>query len=435
MCKDSKKNLVGQPIFKQIIKMIPRDRFERLVKQCKSDRYYKTFFAWEQLVTMLFGILSRCDSMREVCDGMRALGGKLNYLDMDCSPAPSTAGDALRDRDEELFRLFYFSLIAYFSPLLSVSRKKKYHKEGVSFEEFKAIDSSTISLFSDIMTGVGRNPKGDGKKKGGLKVHMLTDVHADTPQFVKISEAKMHDKNFLQYLNPVPGSMIVFDKAYNYYLQFAKWTEAGVNFVCRLKDNAKYAVQGVPLLEKNLGKDEFGVYKVEHIHIRYKETVEITVEGKKKTKKVKQLKTLCLRLVWYKDEQGRKYKFITNNWEITHEEVALIYKCRWSIETCFKKLKQNFQLTYFYSDTQNGIKTQVWCTLIAYLLLQVIQTGTQSDKAFSTIAALIRIHLISYLDLQWVVTEGRRAYPKRTKSKNKSPTIYHRGLFEGEVGF
>ena len=62
------------------------------------------------------------------------------------------------------------------------------------------------------------------------------------------------------------------------------------------------------------------------------------------------------------DDQGRKYKFITNNWDITDEEVALLYKNRWSIEICFKKIKQNFQLTYFYSDTENGIKTQVWCT-------------------------------------------------------------------------
>src|SRR5215510_15062101 len=116
MDKDSKKHLVGQPILKQIIKMIPRDKFNELVITNKSDRYYKTFFSWEQLVTLLFGIFSRCDSMGEICDGMRALSGKLNYLGMDSSPAKSTAGDALRDRDEELFRLFYFALIAHFSP-------------------------------------------------------------------------------------------------------------------------------------------------------------------------------------------------------------------------------------------------------------------------------------------------------------------------------
>ena len=429
MGKDNQKHLVGQPVFRQIIKLIPRDKFNELVINCKSDRYYKTFFSWEQLVTMLFGIFSRCDSMGEVCDGMRALAGKLNYFGMDSSPAKSTAGDALRDRNEELFRLFYFALTAHFSPFLSVSRKKKRRKEGVSFEEFYAFDSSTVTLFSDIMKGVGRNPKGDGKKKGGLKVHMLTDIHADTPQFVKISEAKMHDRNFLQYLKLSKGSMVVFDKAYNYYLQFAKWTEAGVHFVCRLKDNAKYEIQGNPLFEKDLGKDEFGVYKVERIHINYTETVEINVEGKKKTKKVRQKKTLCLRLVFYKDDQGRKYRFITNNWEISHEEVALIYKCRWSIETTFKNLKQNFQLTYFYSDTENGIKTQVWCTLIAYLLLLVIQTNSESQKAFSTIAALIRMHMISHLDLKWVITEGRRGYPKSSKTRNKSPTTAQLSLF------
>ena len=175
MGKDITKNLVGQPIFKQIIKMLPREQFDLLVKQCGSDRYYKTLFSWDQLIIMLFGIFSRCDSMGEVCDGMRALSGKLNYLGMDCAPSKSTAGDALRDRDEELFRLYYFGLIAYFRPLLSVSRKEK-----VSFEEFYAFDSTTITLFSQVMKGVGRNPKGDGKKKGGLKVHMLTDVHSET---------------------------------------------------------------------------------------------------------------------------------------------------------------------------------------------------------------------------------------------------------------
>ncbi len=409
MGKDMTKNLVGQPIFKQVMKILPREQFDLLVGQCGSDRYYKSFFSWEQLVVMLFGIFSRCDSMGEVCDGMRALAGKLNYLGMDSSPSKSTAGDALRDRDNEVFKLYYFALIKYFEPLLSVSRKEK-----ISFEKFYAFDSTTITLFSDVMKGVGRNPKGDGKKKGGLKVHMLTDVHADTAVFAKISEAKMHDKKFLQHLNPSKGSMLVFDKAYNYYRQFAEWTEEGVYFVCRLKDNAKAEVQEV-LFEKLLEKDEYGVYRIEHIHLNYK--------------KEKQQKTLCLRLVYYRDEQGRKYKFITNNWDITGEEVALIYKYRWTIETAFKKIKQNFQLHFFYSDTENGIKTQIWCTLIAHLLLNVIRVLSKSKKAFSTVAALIRIHLISHLDLMWVVTEGRRAYTKRRISRNKSPATIQRSLF------
>lgn len=156
---------------------------------------------------------------------------------------------------------------------------------------------------------------------------MQTDIHGDTAVFAKISEAKMHDKKFLQHLNPSKGSMLVFDKAYSYYKQFAEWTEEGVYFVWRLKENSKAEVQDV-ILYKVLKKDKNGVYRIKHIHLKYKED--------------KREKTLRLRLVFYRDEQGRKYKFIINIWDITAEEVALIYKYRWTIETTFKKLKKNF---------------------------------------------------------------------------------------------
>jgi len=103
-----------------------------------------------------------------------------------------------------------------------------------------------------------------------------------------------------------------------------------------------------------------------------------------------------LREVTYKDEDGRVFEFITNNFTISAEEGAFLYKKRWKIELLFKKLKQNFQLHYFYSETENGIKTQVWCTLIAHLLLQVLRLLSKTQKAFSTVAALVRIFLISH---------------------------------------
>ena len=113
MGKDTAKNLASQPVFKQVMKILPREQFDIVVRQCGSDCCYKSFFSWDQLVVMLFGIFSRCDSMGEVCDGMRALGGKLNYLGMDSAPSKSTAGDALRDRNNEVFMRYYFALIKY----------------------------------------------------------------------------------------------------------------------------------------------------------------------------------------------------------------------------------------------------------------------------------------------------------------------------------
>jgi IS4 transposase len=275
-----------------------------------------------------------------------------------------------------------------------------------------------MSLFSDVLKGVGRNPKGDGKKKGGLKVHLLTDVHADTAKFATISQAKEHDKKFLSALSLPTGSMVTMDRAYNFYKQFSQWTKEGVYFVTRQKKNAKSEVIETFYEASQTDKEKrenVCVLKDEHIHLTYKED--------------KEQKTLCLRRVTYRDEKERKYQFITNNWDIRAEEVALIYKYRWTIELVFKKLKQNFQLHYFYSDTENGIKTQIWCTLIAHLLLNVIRRLSKTQKAFSTVAALIRIHLISHLDINWVVTEGRRAYVKCTICKNKSPTAIQLPLF------
>ena len=293
-------------------------------------------------------------------------------------------------------------LLDHFKPLLSVSRI-----DNVSFSKLFIFDSSTIRLFSDIMKGVGRNPKNEGKKKGGLKVHMMIDAHSDTPEFVKISEAKKHDKNFLKYLNLATNSMIMFDRAYNHYLQFAQWTERCINFVCRLKKNAVYDVIEV-IFEQQLEKDQQGVLIEEHIHLSYKENREV--------------KTLCLRKVTYRDDKKRVYEFITNNFEITKEEVCFFYKLRWNIELLFKKLKQNFQLHYFYSETENVIKTQIWCTLIAQLLLQVLRVKSESKKAFSTIAALIRIHLISHLDVFWMAQNCRRTYAKQ-KKRRKPPSL------------
>jgi hypothetical protein len=400
--KDIEKKFVGQPIFKQLIDFLPKNKFDILAQKHQTDRYYKSFTSWTQLVTMLFGVFSRCDSTGEICDGMLAMQGKLNHLGFNSSPAKSTVGDGLRDRDNDFFKEFYFLLLKHFEPLLSVSRIDK-----ISFDKLFIFDSTTIRLFSQIMKGVGRNPKGEGKKKGGLKVHMLIDAHSGTPTFVKISEAKSHDKNFTQYLNLPAHSLIVFDRAYNHYLQFAKFTQNQINFVCRLKKNAVYEVVQELFCQKQTYTG-FGVLKEEHIHLKYTD--------------IKQEKTLCLRKVTYRDDKGRIYEFITNNFEISNEEVALVYKIRWQIELLFKKLKQNFQLHYFYSETENGIKTQIWITLIAQLLLMVLKTKSETKKAFSTVAALIRIHLISNLDMFWVVENSRRTYTKRQK-RTKPPNL------------
>ena len=395
MSKNTEINFVGQPIFKQVLNLLNVVALDSIISKHKSDRYYKTYSSRTQLTTMLFGILSRCDSMGEICDGIRAMSGKLLHLGLKQSPAKSTACDGLRNRSDKFFEEVYFSLVKAYSSFLSDSRTF-----GLTFKEVLLIDSTTIRLFSDLLKGVGRNVKGDGRKKGGLKVHMLIDAVQQVGRFIKISEAKMHDKNFLSELSIERNCMIVFDKAYNHYQQFATWTKNGVYFVTRQKSDAVFKEVRI----NRYHYDKKGVAKVlldEVIDVEYHNQ---DANGKRLTMKDR----MRLRRVCYKDNTDRKYVFLTNNMDIPAEEVAFLYKKRWGIEILFKKMKQNFQLQYFYGENETAIRTQIWCTLIAQLLMTVLQKKAATKKAFSTVATLIRIHLISLLDVYELLKSTNR---------------------------
>lgn len=404
MSKNTEIKFVGQPIFKQVISLFDSIGLTGIIKRHNADYYYKAFKAKTHLITVLFGILSRCDSMTEICEGLRAMGGKLNHLGLEKAPAKSTACDGMRNRDNKFFEDVYFRLVHHYQSFLSDSRTF-----GLTFKEVLLIDSTTIRLFSDILKGVGRNPKNDGKKKGGLKVHMLIDAVQSVGRFIKITEAKVHDKNFLKELELISYSMVVFDRAYNYYHQFALWTSKSVFFVTRIKKNALYTVVEV-LQEHEKQKGKAMVLREEIIEIEYSPEDE---SGKKQTK---QKKTLRLKKVCYQDEKNRYYEFISNSMDSTAEEIAFLYKKRWGIELLFKKMKQNFQLHYFYGENENAIRTQVWCTLIAQLLMTVIQKMAQTKKAFSVVASLVRIHLISLLDVFELLRSTKREYLKQRGS-------------------
>jgi Transposase DDE domain/Domain of unknown function (DUF4372) len=387
--------------------LVDKVDIQGLIKKHESDYYYKSFKTRTHLFTMLFGILSRCDSMTEVCEGLRAMGGKLNHLGMDQAPAKSTACDGLRNRSHKFFEDLYFNLVKHYQSFLSDSRTF-----GLTFKEVLIIDSTTIRLFSDILKGVGRNPKGDGRKKGGMKVHMLIDAVQSVGRFIKMTAAKVNDQKFLKSLDLISNSMIVFDKAYNYYHQFALWTTQQVYFVTRMKKNAVFTVIEVKRSHYRK-KGQAKVLRDEIIELEYHPEKE---DGKQDfNTKLK----MRLRKVSYQDEQNRYYDFLTNNFDIEAEDVAFLYKKRWGIEILFKKMKQNFQLHYFYGENENAIYTQVWCTLIAQLLLTVTQKIAQAKKAFSVVASLVRIHLISNLDVNELLRSTKRIF----KSKSIPPGL------------
>lgn len=375
---DKGKTFVGQPILAQIISCIPKSEVQLISKVHQSDRYYKKLPLQTHLTAMLFGVLSCCTGLREICEGMLVCEGKLNHLGLQKAPARSTLSDANNNRHWTAFESIYYMLIKRYHSFLSDSRLK-----GLRISNLKIIDSTTLRLFSDLLRGVGRNPH-HGRKKGGIKVHTMMDAFSGVASFIRMTEAKVHDRKFLAHLTLEAGSFLVFDKAYNVYRQFAHWTSEQVWFVTRMKKNAVFHVRKV-IIDNTKKKNAKGVLKEQYVSVSYK------ADGV--------IKKLQLRRVTFKDDHGRIYIFIANNFKISAAQVALIYRHRWMIEILFKQIKQNFPLTYFWGESENAIRIQVFSALIAQVLMVVIKRKSETKRSFTSIITVVRLHIMSYVEL------------------------------------
>jgi hypothetical protein len=366
-------NFSGSPVIKQILNYILPSDISRTAQSHNSDRYYKRFKTYDHLLTMIYATMSGVSSLRELTSAILACEGRISHLNLLHFPKRSTISDANKNRSSEVFADIYHTLHTRYAHFLSDSSTLK-----PPVKNLKIVDSSTISLFTNILKGVGRNPI-NGKKKGGIKIHTMINAMEDVPCLIRFSSAATHDHTFLRELRLEKDSFVVFDKAYTDYQQYLQWTLDDIYFVTRQKDNAVYkSIKEFDLDDKTSD----AVLKDELIEV------------------VKNKKSIEIRRVAYWDSEKEKlYEFITNNKDITPDQVADIYKHRWQIETMFKRLKQNFPLKYFLGDNQNAIEIQIWTALIIQLIMLVIQRKTKRSWAYSNMVSIIRLHLMTYINL------------------------------------
>ncbi len=364
-------------VFGQLISLIDDSLIKKEVKKSNSDRYTKRFKTKDHLISMLFCSFSKCTSLREVSGAMLGLSGKTSGFQLNHIPKRSTLSDANRKRDVFVFENIYHGLLRQYGEFLSDSRIKSVIKKQV-----KIFDSTTISLFKDILEGVGRKPK-TGKKKGGIKVHTVVNADEVVPSLIWFSEAKKHDHQFLDKLKCDKDTVYVFDKGYNDYKAFAHFTAHKTGFVTRIKDNASYISIGELDIE-------------EHIHsgVLKDEIIEVDVRNSGECSKLRLRK-----VVFYDRANKREFEFLTNLFDMRADLIAALYKIRWQIELLFKQLKQNFPLKYFLGDNENAIKIQIYCVLIVNLLLAVIKKRLERHWAFSNLVSFCKIHLFNYINL------------------------------------
>ena len=364
-------------VFGQLISLIDDSMIKDAVKKHDSDRYVKRFKSQDHLFSMVFCSLVKCNSLREVAGGMLGLSGKKESLRLNCIPKKSTLADANKNRNVDFFEEVYNKLLKKYSYVLSDSRVK-----DALGKDVRIVDSTTISLFKDILKCVGRK-SANGKNKGGIKAHSVINADEKVPNLVWFSSAATHDHQFLEKLKCDENTVYVFDKGYNDYKAFEYFTEQKTGFVTRLKDNAKYDVTEIRAILKDI-----------HSGVLSDEIIEIEV---KKGKSVSKLKLRKIR--FYDRENKRAFEFISNLFDFRADTIAALYKIRWQIELLFKQIKQNFPLKYFLGDNENAIKIQIYCVLIVNLLMGVIKKSLKRKWAFSNLVSFCRIHLFNYIHL------------------------------------
>ena len=356
-------------MFSQILKLIPRIEFERVVRETGAEYRSKGLSSWSQFVGMLFCQLGRAHSLREIEGGLKSCEGKLVHLGIE-APARSSLSYANAHRPWQMFEKVFYGLFETVAAKAVGKRKFRFKNKLVS------IDSTVIDLCLSMYDWAKFR-----RTKGAVKLHLVLDHDGYLPCFGIITDGKVHDVKAAHQIGFAPGTIVVDDRGYNDYRLFAKWTDAQVFFVTRMKDNAQFEVleEREPPQNRRILKDQ---------------TIRLTGVGAQE-----KCPHLLRRIEAVREDTGEVLVFLTNHHGLGASTIAAIYKDRWQIELFFKALKQNLKIKTFVGTSANAVKTQIWTALISMLLLRYLQLSSRFGWSLANLVALLRMNLFTHRDL------------------------------------
>ena len=356
-------------VFAQVVEFLNEDKFRRIVAKYNGNHYVKSYSVWNQLLTLIFGQLSRSPSLRDCVIALQANRDKLYHLGIGKNVTRSNLSKANEQRDYRIFEDFAYYMIA--------EARNKRADRTFGFEgHIYAFDSTTIDLCLSLFEWAKFR-----RKKGGIKVHTLFDVEAGIPTFACITEARVNDINAMDEIPYETGSYYIFDRGYNDYSRLYAINKLGATFIVRAKKNALYKrLSWKRRLENNVLSDSgirfAGYYKKDD----YPEP---------------------LRLIKYWDEENqREFTFLTNNFDLTALQVAELYHQRWQIELFFKWLKQHLKIKHFYGTSLNAVKIQVYVAIITFCLVAIVKHDMKLELTTYEVLHVLSVSLTSKTHLR-----------------------------------
>ena len=370
----------GKFVFAQVVDFLPRYEFDKIVKKYGGDYRYRHLTSYNHLLHLIFGQLSACNSLRDICLCLGAHKTWLYHLGFGQSVNESSLSRAGENRDYRIFEEFGYILIGIARPLYVKAPIPDVFLPG--WEVF-ALDSTTISCSILLLAWAF------GKyEKGAVKMHTLLDLRGSIPAFIHITHGKWHDSNVLDIIDIIPLAIYVMDKAYVDFEALYRIHANNAYFVTRAKKNMKYEV-----IETNYNIDETTGLRGDY-------TIKLTGY------KTKRFYPEAFRLVKYYDcENDEELDFITNNFDVKALDVANIYRNRWQIETFFKWIKGNLIIKTLWGHSENAVKIHLWVAVITYLLVSIIRAKINSPYTITEVETLLRNSTFERMNLRDLLTK------------------------------
>lgn len=369
----------GKFVFSQVVEYIPRYQFDKLVKQYKGDWHTKNLSNYNHLLHLLFGQLTGCDSLRDICLCLEAHNKTLYHLGFRKVVSHSSLSRANESRDYRIFEGLGLYLIATVRPMYSNIQLSQITIDNVIY----ALDSTTISTSIKLATwALGKY------SKGAVKMHTLLDLGGGIPANIHITDGKWHDSNELDALTPEPYAFYVMDKAYVDFKALFRFHQAQAFWVSRPKENMKFET----VEQMDISDVKSGVLEDSRIRVTGYNSSKLYPED--------------MRFVRvYNPDNDTIVDFISNNFEVSALEISNLYRHRWDIEVFFKWIKQNITVKTLWGYSENAVKIHLWAAIISYLTLARIKVACNSPYSITEVATLIRISALERTDLRSLITK------------------------------
>jgi len=358
----------GRIIFSQLMDIVPKYEFRKIVNYHNGDYRVRQFKCWDQFLCMCFGQLTFRNSLRDLTSTLNALGTRRYHMGIKQSVPLSTLSDANACRPWEIYQELAMVLIAHAQNL--------YGKDEVT-ESIKILDSSTIDLCLSLFPWAKFR-----QQKAAIKLHTMMDLEGSIPTFIHISDGKMHDVNILDMIPILAGSIYIMDRGYLDFERLYHLHRHGGRFVIRAKKNLQfYRKSSTPVdVSTGLQCDQIIRLTGQMTKHRYPE---------------------FLRRVRLIDQQNNQdIVLLTNMTDCEAGQIGDYYKSRWQIELFFKWIKQNLRIKAFYGQSINAVKTQIWTAVSTYLIMIICHKTNQFNVTLHTMMQVLSVAILERMTLK-----------------------------------